>query len=438
MKKRLFEGIKEKIQDKRVFREGSFDLDSFGERVSRFFDTEPEKERVLRNEDFDAAGDPYYAVVSARYKVAQRVSLCLLVLFILISILFNIKSITFDNLFYLVKDLGAAADISETNYESLSYDAAANQSYSLYRGGLSVVSRTNVSAFTSTGRRTLNTSAAYSSPVPATDGKYLYVYDMGDNGFDVYNSFAKIYSERTNYPIYDMVFSDDGSFVTLSRAEEFLSVLTVYDADFVAVAAYKRDNYAIDVSITKSGDRLGALYVGTKNGIVTTYVVFYDLRKEAKIAEYSYDGEFPLACAFLDGGDFVAITDSSVIVFDRRANEKSSPKSYSGKTVSGIFCDGEYCAVAVNDGVVTDINEIFVIDKQGNVIYDETVLSDVSELAVKEGYIFIKNREGAMRIGLKNKKSEQMAGGSGRMLVYDRSTVMICGASKAVYLDFDN
>ena len=55
-------------------------------------------------------------------------------------------------------------DTENLGYETLSYDASSNQSFALYRGGLAVVGRTNVSAFTATGRRTLNARDSYSSP----------------------------------------------------------------------------------------------------------------------------------------------------------------------------------------------------------------------------------------------------------------------------------
>ena len=59
------------------------------EKVGRFFHTDTQKEKVLRYEDFNAAGDVYYAGVSAVYKVAQRILWLLFVLFLVISILLN-------------------------------------------------------------------------------------------------------------------------------------------------------------------------------------------------------------------------------------------------------------------------------------------------------------------------------------------------------------
>ena len=99
---------------------------------------------------------------------------------------------------------------------------------------------------------------------------------------------------------------------------------------------------------------------------------------------------------------------------------------------------GEYSAVAINDGVIVDLNEIMVFNKNGELIYDEMVLSGVNELSVSDGYLFIKNGDGVVRIGLKNGASKELESGSGKMFVYDASTVMVCLPSKAVYLNFDD
>ena len=58
-------------------------------KIGGYFNPEPQKERVLRHEDFNAAGDVYYADVSVAYKIAERVLWTILVIFVLFSVLFN-------------------------------------------------------------------------------------------------------------------------------------------------------------------------------------------------------------------------------------------------------------------------------------------------------------------------------------------------------------
>ena len=68
-------------------------ISNFAGNLGRFFSPEPQKEKVLRQEDFQGAGDVYYATVSAGYKVAQRFLWLLFILFVIFSLLFHYKDI---------------------------------------------------------------------------------------------------------------------------------------------------------------------------------------------------------------------------------------------------------------------------------------------------------------------------------------------------------
>ena len=416
---------------------GKDSLKKLSQNILRYFSAEPEKEKVLRHEDFDAAGDEYYATVSAWYKVFQRVFLVGLIFFTVVSVAVNFKYITYDNFFYLIKDFNTAVDSENVDYETLSYDAASEQSFALYRGGLAVVSRSNVSAFTATGRRTLNANEAYSKPFVKASDKYMIVYDMGDGSFAVYNSFAKIYSEKLEYPVTDACIADDGTIAVLTRSAEYESEVIIYDDGFDRVATYRKGAYAIGISLDKSGERLGVIYADTSDGVISTEAVFYDVRKHEKISEFFFVGEFPLACSFLDGGGFATVTDCSVRLFDKRLNEKEPSEDFSAKRVSAVYADGAYCAVTFNDGIITDENAIFVFDKKGELVYNDIITSDVDQLSVCDGGVFVKNSEGVLRISIKSGRSEQLSCQDGRMLVYDGKTALVCAEAKAVYLKFE-
>ena len=201
----------------------------FAEKFASFFSSEPQKEKILRHEDFARAGDTYYATVSARFKVAQRILVLLLVVFLLFSIFANIREITYSNLYYFVRDFGNAVDMESTNYETLSYDVYRDQTFSLYRGGIAAVSPSNVSVFTATGRRTLKSRSDYVVPYAVTSSNYLLVYDISGNTFSLYNSFSKVHTESFDYPITDAAISDSGVFALLSRSSANKSTLYVYN-----------------------------------------------------------------------------------------------------------------------------------------------------------------------------------------------------------------
>ena len=89
---------KKNSEDKHAFtkKEGE-EGGRFFDKVGDYFNPEPQKERVLRHEDFNAAGDVYYASVSAFYKIAERLLWLVLAAFLAFSVVTNYKEITFEN-----------------------------------------------------------------------------------------------------------------------------------------------------------------------------------------------------------------------------------------------------------------------------------------------------------------------------------------------------
>jgi len=127
-----------------------------------------------------------------------------------------------------------------------------------------------------------------------------------------------------------------------------------------------------------------------------------------------------------------------VIIFDKNLTQEYVSASYSDKSVSAVFCDGEYTAVAMNNGVITDISDVIIFDKQGQLVYNEIVESSVSEISACDGFFFVKGSGEAHRIRIKDSSIETLECQDGKMVLYDRGTLLICSQSKAVYLDFEN
>ena len=417
----------------------------FAERFASFFSSEPQKEKILRHEDFARAGDTYYATVSARFKVAQRVLVLLLVVFLLFSIFTNIKEITYGNLYYFVRDFGNAVDMESTNYETLSYDVYRDQTFSLYRGGIAAVSPSNVSVFTATGRRTLKSRSDYVVPYAVASSEYLLVYDISGNSFSLYNSFSKVHTENFDYPITDAAISDSGVFALLSRSSANKSAIYVYNDNIKLIGKYPKNLYALDLSIDKDGERMAVVYYDVGDGRGRSTLVVYDIsEREAEngrelnedriLFETEVNYLFPLSCSFTDEGKLTFITSGSIMIFDKKY-ELFDKYEYSGE-ISAVYTGENGAAVALRSGALNDINKIIAFDKNGKLLYNEIVRESVREISLLEKYIFIRSEVGVSRLDSEDGELESYECQSGRMLVYDESTAIICAESKAVYIKF--
>ncbi len=419
---------------------------SFAERIAAYFSAEPQKEKILRREDFAGAGDAYYATVSARYKIAQRVFSLLLILFILISIFANIRDITYGNFFYFVRDFGNAVDIESTNYETLAYDVYPNQTFSLYRGGLAAVSPSNVSVFTATGRRTLRSRSDYVIPYAVCSDKYVLVYDMSGTSFALYNSFSKVYTENFENAVTDAAISDSGVFAVVTSSAEYKSVIQVYNKNIKPIGKYSKDMYAIDTAIDADGERMAVLYYSVGDGRGASTVRVYDVSErkndsrdpdeERILFETVLPYEFPLACSFLEKGRLSVITDSSATVLDDLYNVYEEQR-YGGE-VSAVYADEGGAAVALKTGALNDVNKIIAFDSEGKLLYSDIVRESARQIEVCGKYIFIKSDTGAVRVDSASGEEEKYECQSGKMLVYDEETAIVCAESKAVYIKFND
>ncbi|MBE6596139.1 MAG: hypothetical protein E7641_00570 [Ruminococcaceae bacterium] len=419
---------------------------AFAESIARFFNPEPQKEKILRHEDFAAAGDPYYATVSARYKIAQRIIIILLVLFLLISIFTNIREITYGNFFYFIRDFGNAVDIDTTSYETLAYDVYSDQVFSLYRGGVAAVSPSNVSVFTATGRRTLKSRSDFVMPYAVGSEKYLLVYDLSGNSFAVYNSFSKVYTETLGAPITDGAISDSGVFAVVSSSTEYRSVISVYNDNMKILGKYSKDAYVFDVAVDAEGKRMAVIYFEIGDGRGKTTFRVYDISnrqaggnkdpdEDRILSETVMDYVFPLSCSFVGEDKTALVTNGGIWIYDEEYELHSSLEF--SDTLSAFYTGENGAAVALRTGSVNDLNRLIAFNSSGDLIFDENVDESVRELVLEGDYLFIKSDTGAVRVNTRNSEKEVFDCQSGKLLVYDESTAIVCGESKAVYIKFE-
>ncbi len=404
-------------------------------RIGLYFSTEPQKEKVLRHEDFQAAGDVYYAQVSAGYKVIQRLIWTVFIVFMILSILLNYRAITYDNFYYLIKDFSSAADTQGSVYETLSYESDDRQRFTLYRGGVASVSPSKISVFTATGRRTLNDTSAFSSPYIISSDRYMLVYDTSGKTFSLYNSFARIHNETLNYPVYDACFAEDGSFAVLTRESDSLAAIYVYDRSFDFAGGFTNNTYVFDLAMSRQRNMLSVLSYDLGEGIGDTVLTIKQLDTMETEKTLRFSGEFPLGCVFLEKNLFAVVTDTYIRIFDRNFECKTISRDYSSEELSAYFISEQGIAVATTRMSQTNV---IAIDKNGEEAYNGSVLLNVADIAVQDNYLFLQTESGVARMAMKNGQLEILPCGQGRMLIYNQSTALVCGQSKAEYLTFGN
>lgn len=403
-------------------------------KIGVFFNPEPQKEKVLRHEDFTSAGDTYYASVSAGYKISQRILVVILALFLVFSLITNFREITFDNFFYMLKDFSTAVDMESTNYDILSYDSDTRHSFSLFRGGLIVVNPSKLSVFTATGRRTLQVNSNFSSPCVESSGKYFVVYDTAGTTFAVYNSFSRLYTQTLSYPVTSACFADNGYMAIVTRDLSHRSLVHVYNKTFKELYTVPSDMYAFDVSMNSTADRLAISYYNIGDGSGRTEIRMLSLVQHEDVGLIQIDGEFLLECGFISENIFAAVTDRSIRIYDKEFEELEAYTFYNG-TVSGYDVNEYGAAVSYT---LNSENVSIVFDKNGNLLYNESTNDNIKDITVHSDCVFMRTDEGVIRISKAERDEQFLQSGQGKMLIYSADTVLVCGDSKAEYLVFED
>lgn len=254
--------------------------DYFRNYIKKRFHIRSADEIRLSGEDLAGLYNPYYARMSDIFHVAGFASAALLVVFILGAVIFNIKSVTYENFYYFIKDFDAV--VSADDYASLSviYSYEDNRTYAGYKGGLVTAGKSSVSVYSATGRKTATYYTGYSDPVIRSSLKYFLIYNRNGNEFSVYNSFARLYSETLEEPILAAVICDNGNFAILTSGSEYKSVIYRYNQNFEKSSAYYYNDYVTSMNLTSDGKYLAVAPAGTADGSLSSRLLTYKEKSE--------------------------------------------------------------------------------------------------------------------------------------------------------------
>lgn len=275
-------------------------------------------DEVLNEEpiDFSAPSIPYYERLAARFGLARVVLYMVLFVFVVVTVVSNHRLITYENLYYLARDIGASTLTAQSQADHLSYPVSTTTAdFVLFRGGLCVAGGEEVTVLSGSGRETLSVNVEYATPCARASDKYLLTFGRGETGFALYNSFVRVYAESTEFPVYDAAVADNGSFAVVTRSRDYTSEVVIYDGDMEKLANYHLGGYVTSVAMSRDGATLGVVSVEAAEGMWETTVTLIRLGNRITHETATVAGETGLACGFADDDRLAVVTDGRLLVF---------------------------------------------------------------------------------------------------------------------------
>lgn len=359
--------------------------------------------------DFSAPSIPYYENLASRISFVRVVLYMVLVVFVVGTLLSNQNLITYKNLYFLARDIGASTLTAQSQADNLSYPISSTKAdFASYRGGLVVAGSEVVTTLSGSGRQTLSVNVAYADPCVRTSEKYALTFGRGEKDFTVYNSFVQVYKEITEYPVFEATVSDSGRFAVVTRSQDYTSDVKVYDSNMKPLTTYHLNGYVTGLSMNADGTCLGVTSWESVGGMPETKISMIRLGNrisEGSVQTARVKGEVGSTSGFVTGDRYAVLLSDRLMVVDTDASVAGEVKFDGKQPVRAALGSGR---VAVLLRGQSDLSQstLHVYDRNANEIYSlqihgnhpASVSGGIDRMSFGENVLFLQTRDKLYRI----------------------------------------
>ncbi len=385
------------------------------------------KEKIqLTGEDF-AAQNPYYASIARGYHLAQMILFGLLAGFVILSMLIRSDDITYENLFYLFKDIHAAVDSDDVSFSTLVYDADEIQDFAPHRDGLAVVGESGLTVFSATGRQTLVQPLNMKTPYLLSSSRCLLVWEQGGHDFSLYNAFVRIHAGKTQGEIICAAISDSGWFA-LAEQSGSSSTISVYNKHSNLKAEHFKDALTTALAINDAGDILAVVTTVASGGTYQTKVEMYRTGTDQVLQQWELSDAFPIACSFADDKTLYLTTTDRMLVL-KKNGETAVDVLYEQDIDRAFYTDLGY-ALLFHNGTLS------LYDKEGTVIGHRADSQNIRNVLIGRQMIYMITDHALIEYNIETGNGAQTEYDFPiqDLLWYAEDELLLCSRSSARYI----
>lgn len=380
----------------------------------------------------------YYENISANLGIFQVILYFSLFAFVVLSFFANSKLITYQNFYYFFKDLNATAQTTELyESDSVTYPSGEQQSFTLYRKGLAVASRTSVSVFTATGKQAVSKIISYQTPVAVGSGKYLLVYEMGGTQYSLYNSYSQIHAGKTEQTILGASVSESGMYALITASEEYTTEVSLYNSHFSPVNRYNKKGYVMNVALNANGSEIALLVSDSVNGRYETKLEIYKPGKGSAEAVVSVGDSVGFSCEFTSSGAISVLCGDGIYFYSPMGTLLSS-FDFEGSSILGADLNASGAALCLASGAGEESHRLLAFDKNGKIVYNGEDGGCIKQIAREGNALYVLKSETLERLDLQNGRRSQFScvTEQRRILAVSEEDVLLCSSKKAEYVRF--
>ena len=327
-----------------------------------------QKDNQIKLQDKKKNVNPYYLVMSGRFKTAKYVTLCILVVFLLTTVVLFRNEITIENLRYLFKDFEVGDNVNVGPNDTITFDSDVQVNFGMFKGDLVIAGSSYFYLTDLQGNKRLNENSMYSNPVIVTGDKYLLVYGLSEYSYSIYNTFSMLHTETFDYPISAAAVSDKGMYAIVTRSAKYRSVVHLYNENFECIGVVSKDKYVMDVQFNENSSELLITSVYSKDGKFCTEVVNYAPYSDKHKALVEIEKSMPLKTGYNRYNGYSIVFDDKIEFYDNTAKLVNTYELSSDIIPLVVEICKDYTIIVYNKNIVGDDIEIMVFDTNGNLV----------------------------------------------------------------------
>ena len=395
------------------------------------------KSRQMQLASYTGRNSSEESKISYFLGLSRAVLIILLIFLITFTLILGSNVVSYDKVYYMIKDIAYVRSFSERTPDVLTYSRPLqNQSFASFKNGLSVVSDSEIKLFTSTGRATLTEGTEMTNPKICTSDGYALVYDQGRRSFALYNSFVRVYSEKLDYNISSADIADNGSFLVVTRSDVYASVVKVYNTGFDPICEYKKNDYVVSAKLSDNGRYAAVLSISVKDGESAVSLNVIDCKRNKIVSSVSLDGSMPYRCDFLEGDRIAVFLDDKVCVVNKRGEIKGEFE-YPTDAERIDVRKGEFSILFSESD--SGAKSFAIFDSECRMKRTGNISGNVYDMKLGEGYAYILQNGKIVRCGTTVGITDTVSvvDGTTSLVVFNNGKVAACTQSSAVYVSFN-
>lgn len=382
--------------------------------------------------------NPYYLVLSGRFKFAKYLSICFLVAFLLSIILLFRDEITVENLRYLIKDFEMGDSLKLTSGDEIKYDADTQLDLEMYKGDLVVAGSSYFYLCDLQGNKRLYEKSTFSNPIIVSSDKYLLVYGLSEYTYTLYNTFSKLHTESFDYPITGAAVSDKGLYAIVTKTTEYRSVVYLYNSSFERIGAIYKDKYIMDVSFNNDSSELLITSLYSKNGNYCTEIVNYAPYSDKPNSSLEVEGSMVIQSGYNSKGGFSVMYDNK-IEFYNKSSELCNTYNFPNNIVPvDTEITADYTAITYTENIVGDNIKVIVFDQNGDVVLDANAEGQPLKITCSENSVFVLLNGKVCKIDINTGDLEYFDTEKNaiELLVINEKSVLVCFVDDTLRINF--